>query len=377
MKFVWPGALRRLFQRRFSRTTTVIVVGVLVLIGAAVGGARWWNDTHPTGIEGAIAALPASATTMQFTDWSQVRIQLRVLQGQEVKSMGNWLDTSTYDPNSPSAVALSTLSATSIINNPDDAANMQKQFGVSPANLQWEAYGSLPNGGVEVLSTNATVDLAAVRAKLAKAGYVQAESGMWSLADGSALLPDFTNIALFPDQHLMLASASSAALTATMQSVEGKTAHLNSVTSLGNLVGNLGQPIAADVWVRDSVCGDTKISYSAQGYPDPSVQQQISTAINQAGGLTPLNGFALTLNTDSTVTAAAQFDSNAAAQRDLKPRTALASGPTYVSSDNYAQEFSILSADTKNATILLNLQPVEGDAILSQLVQGAIIFASC
>lgn len=383
MELVWPGPLRRLFRRRLSRTATVIVVGIVVVIGAAVGGARWWNDTHPTGIKAAIADLPASTQKFLFTDWSQVRIQLRVLQGQEVSSLGRWLDPATYPASSQAEDVVQTLSSTSIIGDPQSASQLQTQFGVSPANLQWEAYGTLPDGGVEVLSPNPTVDLTTMGSRLTKAGYAQAKSGVWSLPGGSTNLPDFGNIALFPRQHLIVASANPAALSATMRTVSGDASPLDSVASLSSMVGTLNQPVAADVWVRDSVCGDTKLSYSAQPAPDANTEQEINTAINEAGGVGPLVGFALTLNTDNTVTAAMQYTSDSSAQHDLKARATLATGQRYSIGTNFGDVFSVASAKTSNSTILLNLQPVSGAEsstgvpLLPWLIQGDVIFASC
>lgn len=380
MNFNWSGLKRSVFRRRLSRTTTIIVAAVVIVVGSAVVGARWWNDTHPAGIDGAIAVLPASTQNVLFTDWSQVRIQLRVMQGQEVSGLGTWLNSATYSPDSTSADLLSSLTSISLVADPDAALQMQKSLGVSPANLQWEAVGKLPNGSVEVLNPNATVNLASVRSTMLKAGYSPTKTNANILAAPAAIsaaLPNFSYVVLFPDQHLMVAGANPGVLAGTTQVVAGKARSLNSVTTLTDMTKTLSQPVAADVWVGDYVCGADPISYSAQSYPDATVEQQMSTAISQVGGLTPLVGFALTMNSDNTVTAAAQFTSDAEAQRDLKPRATLAAGPTYVSADNYSQEFSIASAQTKNSTILLNLQPVPGDAVLSQLVQGAIIFASC
>lgn len=368
---------------RLSRKATIAVVALIVMLGAAIGAARWWNDTHPTGIKGAVAALPASTQSFQFTDWSGVRIELRVMQGQEISRLGRWLDPATYAENSSAADVLRSLSSTSIISTPDSALQLQKQFGISPANLQWEAYGNLPTGGVEVLSPNATVDLTKVRSALAKAGYVETKSGAWSIDGGSANLPDFGNIAVLPDRHLVLASASPVALTTAMQTVSGKAPSLDTVTSLKDMVGTLDLPVAADVWVRDSVCGDTRISYSAQAAPDPGTEQEINQAIKGAGGVSPLVGFTLTLNPDGTLTAAMQYPSDSAAQHDLKARATLATGQRYSIGVNFPSLFTVVSSETNNSTILLQLKPVPGSEsstgvpLFPWLVQGDIIFASC
>ncbi|HWU32616.1 MAG TPA: hypothetical protein VN108_07070 [Marmoricola sp.] len=368
---------------RLSRRATIVVVALVLMMGAAIGAARWWNDTHPTGIKGAVAALPATTQSFQFTDWSAVRIELRVMQGQEISKLGTWLDPSTYAATSTSPNVLRTLSSTSIISTPDSAMQLQKQFGISPANLQWEAYGNLPAGGVEVLSPNATVDLTKVRSALTAAGYVQTKSGAWSLEGGSANLPDFGNIAVLPDRHLVLASASPIALTDAMQTASGKVPSLDSVTSLNDLVGTLDQPVAADVWVRDAVCGDTRISYSAQAAPDPATEQEINQAIRSAGGVSPLVGFALTLNPDGTLTAAMQYPSDSAAQRDLKARATLATGQRYSIGVNFASLFTLVSSQTNNSTILLQMSPVPGSEsstgvpLFPWLIQGDLDFASC
>lgn len=370
MKFEFPARIRRLFRRR---TTRVVAAGVAIVVALLAGSAlwaRWWREQHPSGLLAAITAMPAATQRLNFTDWSEVRLELRVYRDTEIKTMAAWLPRAFDNDLSPVSIMA------------DTGTLMQKHFGFSPANTQWEAYGQAPSGQVEVLRMNDTVDFAAIQANLKKAGYPAPSSptGVW--AGGIDLLAsidptisaEFANVVLLPDQHLVLASSSLTYLSSTTATIEGKQKALSSVDSLSSMLNNVADAAAAVVWPRDFACADLAMSKA-----DPNAQTEAQQAITAAGQTTPMVGFALALGGDGVLTAAEQFTSPAVAQGDLKARATLATGPEYGrSAASFSDDFTLLSASTKNATILLELKPKRsGIYPLSSLYSGPLVFATC
>lgn len=370
MEFELPGVVHRFFERRTARVVAAGVAIVVVLVGGSALWARWWREHHPSGLLAAITAMPVATQRLNFTDWSEVRLQLRVYRDTEIATMGTWLPKAFDQDLSPASIMA------------DTGQLLQKTFGFSPANTQWEAYGQAPSGEVEVLRMNDTVDFESIKAHLKKAHYPapSAPTGVW--AGGADLLAgidpslsaEFANIVLLPDQHLVLASSSPTYLSSAAATVAGKQKALSSVDSLSSMLNNIDEPAAAVVWPRDFACADLAMSNA-----DADAQAQAQQAIAAAGQTTPLVGFALALDGDGVLTAAEQFTSDSVAQGDLKARAALAIGPEYGrSSANFSDDFTLESASTKNATILLQMKPKRSGVFpLSSLYSGPLVFATC
>ena len=372
MKFEVPASVRRLFRRRATRGLAIGVAIVVVFVGGSALWARWWREHHPSGLLAAITTMPVATQRLSFTDWSAVRLELRVYRNTEVATMSTWLQQAfTEDLSSTSNMAAS-------------ATLLQQHFGFSPANVQWEAYGQASNGQVEVLRMNDTVDFADIEARLKKSGYPapSTPNGIWAggvdvLASiDPSISAEFSNIVLMPDQHLVLASSSISYLSAAVAAVEGKQKALSSVDSLSLMLNNIDEPAAAVVWTRDFVCADLAMSAA-----DPDAQAQAQQAITAAGQTSPLVGFALALGSDGVLTAAEQFPSASIAQGDLKARATLATGPEYgrnAGSANFSDDYLLQSATTKDATILLEMKAKRSGVYpLSSLYSGPLVFATC
>lgn len=370
MKFELPARVRRLFRRRTTRVVALGLAIVVILVGGSALWARWWREHHPSGLLAAITAMPLATERLNYTDWSAVRLELRVYRDTEVSTMGTWLRQAFSDDLSPASLMASSASL------------MQKHFAFSPANTQWEAYGQAPSGQVEVLRMNDTVDFGDIEASLKKSGYPtpSTPNGVW--AGGTDLVAsidpsisaEFANIVLVPDQHLVLASSSLPYLSATVATVQGKQKALSTLDSLSRMLNNVDDPAAAVVWARDFACSDLAMSSA-----DPDAQAQAQQAIAAAGQTSPLVGFALSLGSDGVLTAAEQFPSASVAQGDLKARASLATGPEYGrGSANFSDDFTLESATTKDATLLLALKPNHSGVFpLSSLYSGPLVFATC
>lgn len=363
------SGVARVLRRRRPRTVLVCVAVIVVLIGGSTIWARWWRETHPSGLLGAITTMPVATQRVAFTDWSDVRLELRVPRDTEIDSMGTWLPQAFQADLSPASIMASS------------GPLLQQHLGFSPANAQWEAYGQAQNGQVEVLRLNDTVDFAPIRSLLKKAGYVAPSSATGAWTGGTDILAaidpsisaEFGNIVLVADEHLVLASSSPTYLATAAAVVAGKQKALSSVDSVSQMLNNIDEPAAAVVWTRDFVCGDLAMSNA-----DSDAQAQAQQAIQAAGQITPLVGFTLALDPEGILTAAEQFTSPSAAEGDLKARASLATGPEYGrSSANFSDDFTLESASTKDSTILLTMKPHSGVFPLSSLYSGPLVFATC
>ncbi|MGN6161862.1 MAG: hypothetical protein ACTHOG_09205 [Marmoricola sp.] len=370
MNLELPAVVRRAFRRRAPRVAAIVVAIVLVLVAGSAIWARWWREQHPSGLLGAITTMPVATQRLGFTDWSAVRLELRVYRDAEVSTMSSWLQRAFEADLSPTSVMA-----------PSGPA-LQKTLGFSPANAQWEAYGQAPNGQVEVVRLNDTVDFDGIRSLLRKAGYTAPKSSTGAWTGGTDVLAsidpsisaEFSNLVLLPDQHLVLASSLPSYLAMDQAVVAGKQKALSSVDSVSTMLNNIDEPAAAVVWTRDFVCADLAMSNA-----DADSQAQAQRAISAAGQITPLVGFTLALDSEGVLTAAEQFTSASVAQGDLKARASLAIGPEYGRGpQNFSDDFTLESASTKNSTILLTMQPKRSGVFpLSSLYSGPLVFATC
>jgi len=128
------------------------------------------------------------------------------------------------------------------------------------------------------------------------------------------------------------------------------------------------------VWPRDYACADVAMSQAA-----PSDRAEAEQTIKEAGPITPLIGLTFTVDPGGTLTVAEQFTSAEVAQRDLKARATLATGPEGNGHGrNFSEDYTLEKSETKDATIVLRLRPHDEVAFpFSTLYPGPLIFATC
>lgn len=357
-------------RRRLRRRSTIIGAAVVVFILAVVVFAKVWNSAHPAGVLAFPDVMPAEVQRVNFTNWSDVRTELRVLRDDEITTMPAWLGKAFERD----------LSATS--NMKDVGPSLQEHFGFSPANIQWEAYGQAPKGQVEVIRVNDTLDFAGIEAKLVAAGYPKpaAADGIWAggvdrlAALDPSISAEFANIVLLPKQRLVLTSSSLSFLQKTIETVTGNEKSLKTVKTLTDMLDELGQPVAARVWVGDNACADLSMAKA-----DEDSQTMADQAIAEAGPITPLVGFALALDDNGDLLAAAQLPTADDAKVDLKSRAVLAVGPTFNGTGSaFPDDLTLVASDAKKATVLLDFKPNHpGVFPLSMYFNGPLVFATC
>jgi hypothetical protein len=353
------------------RRAVLVVVAVLSCLLAVVVVRMVWRDTHRTHLGQAVDAVPRSTLRLAFTDWAAVRRQLHV-----------------PDQRTPSAAAIekltskgydTDLSAASSID--ESAVALQKYFGFSPATAVWEAYAQSRQGATMVLRMPDGFDMGQVEDHLDELGFTRPsrKTGVWKggadlvASIDPTITPELQYVAVLADRHLVVTSDGESYAGIAAATAQGDRDSLGDVASTRDLVGKLGEPAAAMVWSGDFACTDLAMSQA-----DQDAQDQADALVQQAGGVSPLTGLAMTLAADRTLTVAEQFESSGQARENLRPRARLAVGEAPGRGGSFSDDLRLTSSRTDGSAVLLQLLPKQHTGfVLSALDNGPVLFATC
>ena len=210
-------------QPPWRRRLTVVAGAALVLVllaAAAVVGVRWWQDRHRTDLERAVAYAPTGTVRFSWTDWAAVRAELKseVDAGSSPDEVESFLSDG-YDADLTSGSAMV-----------ESASLLQEKYGFSPADVDWELLGQSTTGSVMILGLPDDLDTDELGDTFASLGYDRPDddTGVWSGgeellarigADGT-LSPQFQYLAIDADRHLLLASDSAPYLRGAVGGLE-------------------------------------------------------------------------------------------------------------------------------------------------------------
>ena len=96
-----------------------------------------------------------------------------------------------------------------------------------------------------------------------------------------------------------------------------------------------------------------------------------------AGTVDPYLAFAMAVRDDGEVRVALEFANDDQARTNADSRAALATGPAVGQGGDFADRFALRSARADGALVLLDLDPVRGQYVLSDLSTGPLLFATC
>ena len=348
--------------RSRGRTRAVLAV-VVVLVVAVAGLVAWRALTPATPLQEAMELAPADATRFSWTDWDGVRREL---------DAGVGADSSAEEVDAFLAEAFAAdLSSTSALGT--SAGVMQEELGFSPATVSWELLAQSGAGAVEVLKVDDDVDLDAVADRLADLGWTEPdeEDGVWVggpdvLAGvGSTLTPELQHVALLADQGLVLTSDQAPFLE---QVLEGDGAP----DDLADLAASLDEPLAAAVYDGAYAC-----EHLAMAQADDDARAEADQLVEAAGEVHPLTGFAMGVLPGGDVRAVMQVEDADDAAGDAETRARLAAGPAPGQGGEFADRFSVERAGSEGREVVLDLRPVEGSYVLSDLTSGPVLFATC
>jgi hypothetical protein len=348
-----------------------VVLALVVAAGAAVGGTLVWHRLHRSPLEDALHRVPASSLRVGFTDWAVVRKALHSHIGTDPSStqLRAFMDKA-YD---------SDFSAASSID--ESAVALQKYFGFSPANAQWEAYAQGKKGATMVLKVVDGTDFDVLADNLRTAGYTKPskDDGVWEggvdLVAGidPTITPELQYVVLLKKQGLVVSSDDESYAAASAAAATGDAKSLASTGRVQGLDGTLGHAANAMLWSGDFACQDLAMSQA-----DSESQDQADALVKKDGGVTPVTGLAMAMLANRTLRVAEHFQDDGEARQNLTPRAKLAVGTAVGRGGDFSDDFRLTKSRTSGATVLLDLVPRQKSGyVLSSLYDGPVLFATC
>jgi hypothetical protein len=351
-----------------------LLVGLvaLLVLGVATGGVLWWvEERGPTSaFADAMRTLPEDSLRLGFTDWGDVSASLDAPRGKaalDEDRLTAFLGRS-YDADVTTTSALV-----------DSFAGMSANYGLTPADAEWEAYGQGRQGAVDVLKLRDEVDLDALVDHLRETGYAEPKDpdGVWvGSGDLVATLDEpltttQKNVAVLHDQRLLLMADDPTFLEQSIPVATGDEDSVMAEDGVSQLVAAAGDDVrSAQLWVGDFACEDLAMSKA-----DPVDRQEGDRLTDKVGGVHPLDGLVLARRTGRAATIGMWFATDAQAEDDLQPRTDLARGAAPGQGGTFGDRFSVTRAVQDGRLVRLDVQA--RDTLMSDLGQGAVLFATC
>jgi hypothetical protein len=354
------------------RRVTRVIVAALVVVLLGAGGVLAWRLLHqPSELDRAVGYLPADSLRVTFTDWAAVRSSAggADLDGSSPRrQVAGFLDRAfEQDLTSTSALAESTPA-------------LADKYGFSPLDASWEALGQSREGQVVVVRLTEGVNLDAVEQRLRRLGYAEpdGEPGAAETWTGSAdlvasidpqLTPVQQNLAVLPDERLVVMSDAAASVSATVAVIRGESPGLD----VPELVDVAGAPVTATLWASDFACEDLSMASA-----DAEDQQVADALVDRSGGVSPLTGLVISQQPDRTIVVGMLFETSDQAAENLQPRVDLAAGDAPGQGGTFADRFTVTSGDRSDRSVVLELKPKHGaEFVFSDVSTGPVLFATC
>jgi hypothetical protein len=345
-----------------------LVLGLTALVVLAVfAGLLLWRGGDETRLERAVDLAPAGTERLSWTDWSAVRREV----GAE---LGRSPDGEVVAAFLDDAFAEDLTSTSALVGS---SPTMQDAFGISPGTLDWELFAQSADGAVDILHVADEDGVEQLADRLVALGYTEPDEdeGVWQggpdvLARiGPDLTPELQHVALLSEEGLVLTSDQVAPLEAAVEAAVGDADTLGSVD---DVVGALGPALAASVFTGGHACQQL-----AMASADADDQAEADTLLGRAGEVHPMTGFAMGTVAGGDVRVAMSFEDDDAARTDVETRATLASGPAPGQGGDFPDRFALEDATATGSVVTLELAPVPGQYVLSDLTSGPVLFATC
>ena len=357
------------WRRRLTVVAGAALALVLVAVGA-VAGLRWWQLSHRTDLERALAFAPPETARFSWTDWAGVRRELGAhLDARSPAEDVERFLSDGYDADLTSGSAMV-----------DSATVLQQAFGFSPADVDWELLAQSTDGSVLIAGLPDSLDVGELGDGFEGLGYERPDSddGVWnggeelvssiSATNGGTLSPQFQYLALDGDRHLLLASDSGPYLREAVAQLDDDLDD----DGLTAVAGAVGEPLSAEVYTGDFACRSLAMAQADDD--DRATGDQLVAA---AGQVDPITGFAMAAEPDRTVRVAMSFESDDQARRNADSRARLAAGPAPGQGGDFTDRFSLGPVTADGSVLTMVLKPVEHSPVLSDLSTGPVLFATC
>lgn len=312
----------------------------------------------------AVILAPGDAQRVLWTDWAGVRDQLGIdLSATSTADDVEGLLDRGFDTDLTSSSALVS-----------SAATMQEVFGFSPATLEWELFTQSESAATLTMRLGGGVTTDDVAESLRGLEYAEPDDpgGVWR-SDSNApiagqVTPELTFVGLDADAGIVYASDQPAGVEAAVKAASSADGEPVPV----GVVAGLGSPLAAVAYDGAEAC-----SALAMANADPSEQTEGETLVAEAGKVNPVTGFAIGTEPDGGIRVTLGFDNDDQARTNADTRAKLAAGPAPGQGGDFTDRFSVDEVSADGTVVTLDLDPVDGEFVLSDLSTGPVLFATC
>ncbi|MCD4526900.1 hypothetical protein [Nocardioides sp. cx-173] len=337
-----------------------------LVVATAVVGVRWWRDVHRSDLDRAMSLAPDDGDRFSWTDWAGVRDELGVdlsadsPQGEVVDFMA-----AGYDADLTSTSAL-----------PESAQQLHVHYGFSPATADWELFSQSEEGAVVMLHLPDSTDWDLIADRLRRLGYAEPDEadGVW--AGGSEAIgrlggvtPEVSFVTLLEDESLVLTSDTEGYLGSAVEVALGDAP---SVEGFEEVVEASGEALSAALYTGAQACGALAMSQA-----DADDQAEADRLLAQAGAVDPFTAYALSVQPGLDLRLALAFESDEQARANAESRAALAAGPSPGQGGDFSDRFELGPVEADGPLLTLDLDPVDGASVLSDLSTGPVLFATC
>ena len=344
------------------RKLLVPAVLVLAALALVVAGLQWWQALRMSEFERAVSLAPEGAQRLSWTDWAGARRTLDV--DSPADQVDQFLADAFEEDLSPMSALLESTPA------------MHERFPFSPVTLDWELFSQSEEGAVVLMRLPEGTDVDAVEDGIERLGYQRPDDdgGVWVggvdlLPSIGTLTPELQYLAVDADQRLVVGSDTEDYLAQAMETVTGDA---ESVDGLDGVVEAMDEPLAAAVYDGEVACRSL-----AMGAADAADQDQADELIAAAGEVHPMTAFAMATEPGAGVRVAMSFETEDQARTDADSRAALASGPAPGQGGDFSDRFRLGTVSADGDVVTMELQPEDGEYILSDLTNGPVLFATC
>ncbi|GAA3654198.1 hypothetical protein GCM10022237_12710 [Nocardioides ginsengisoli] len=344
-----------------------VIIAVVVALVCAVAAVAVWRlrGSGDSRFSAAVALAPTSAQRFSWTDWKGVR-----------KELGAHLsvDSSADDVSALLQKAFDRdLSSTTALD--ESAPTLQTSLGFSPASIDWELFTQGKDGALVIMGLPDSFDVGRLRKTLKAVGYdepAQAD-GVWQggvdLLEGldGPVTPELAALQIDEEHHLLVGSDDADFLARRTDLARG-----DRDDGVAAVVAATGDAITAATYTGDQAC--TALAMSDADGPD---QTRAAELIRAAGKVHPMTGFAMAGMPGGDVRVAMAFEDDAAARTDADSRSKLADGPAPGQGGSFGDRFRLGKVAADGRVLTLELHPVPGAFVLSDLSTGPLLFATC
>lgn len=343
-----------------------IVAGVVAaLVGGAVAVVALQSETEHTRFATAVSRAPASTVRFGWTDWTGVRTEL----GSEVSASSSPEDVEdflleAFDHDLGSASALD-----------ESAPTIHAKLGFSPATIDWELYAQGNDGALLMMGLPKTFDYDALRDRLRSAGFREPadDDGVWNggvdlLSElGGTITPELAALRIDEKDGMLIGSDRVPYLEAWSDDRRGYRDD-----GVSRVVDASGDVLTAYAYTGDYTC-----SALAMTDADPTDRTRAAELIEQAGKVHPLTGYAIGEQSGDDVRVAMAFEEDDQARADADVRSRLAVGEAPGHGGTFPERFKLGRVVADGKVLTMDLAPVDGSFVVSELSQGPVLFATC